>query len=893
MSARSMLGWTSRCVRQLLALFRPAARRNNRNNLDEELQFHLDQSIQSYIAAGASPEAARRQSLLDFGGIEQAREETYRQRPGWLLETLLQDVRYALRGFRRNPVFTITVITTLAIGIGATTAVFSVVDPILFRSLPYAHADRLVSVGLTAPILPGEFMLGGSYYVWRDNQKPFEALTSETGVSECDLTEHNPARLSCASVEASFLPTLGIAPMMGRNFLPEEDRPNGPRAALISYGLWQAHYGSDPTILNRLIVIDGTPRRVVGVLPKSFEMPTLEQADIVVPQALDEAAERKESPDTVMYAFARLKPGISAAQASAALDPVFQYSLSLAPAPFRKEVHLRVRSLRDRQMHDVRLTAWVLLGAVLAVLLIACGNVASLMLARSSARERELAVRSALGASRARLVRQTVTEALLLSLAGALAGWAVAEALLHLFVAIAPAGIPFFEKAVLDLRIALFAGLQAALCGMAFGLLNAFQEPRTLAARNADSGTRTSRVWTRRSLVVAQIAISMVLLPASALLLRSFWNLQQQDLGLRTRSVLTIGVALGEQRYNTPQKRMQFFLQAQSALRRLPGVTSVAVSDSLPPAGAHRESILNVISIAGESRVTEGTGGMVAWRSVTPEYFQVLNIPILRKRDFNVDGQASNQQASSENRIILSKLLADRLFGQKDPIGQRIRPSPNDPYYNIVGVAANVRNSGLTGNDEPEYYRLRRNIAEDWNSSSTLILETSAAPEAIAPWARSQLANIDPTAPVELVTLRERVNRLADRPRFEAVLLGFFACTGLAMAVIGIYGITAYLAQRRTQEVGVRIALGATRSDILRLIAWEGVRLILIGGALGLCGALAAARVLASLLFSIGPRDPLTFLCVGSLLAIVALIATLIPARAATRVDPMVALRCE
>src|SRR5580658_7723722 len=391
-------------------------------DLDDEMAFHVEKSTERNLAAGMTAAEARRQALIEFGGIERAREQAYERRPGWWLGTVAQDVRYALRGFRRNPVFTVAVIATLAVGIGATTAVFSVVDRILFRPLPYAHDDRLVSVGLVAPILPQEFMLGGSYYEWRDNQKAFEAFTSETGVSACDLTERNPARLSCARVEQNFLPTLGVSPILGRNFLPEEDRPKGPKVALITYGLWLAHYGLDPGILNRLINIDGTQVRVIGVLPKDFEMPALEPADIVVPQALDEAEQRKADPGRVMYAFARLKSGITIDQAEAALQPVFNYSLSLAPAQFRKEVHLRVRSIRDRQMHDVNLVAWVLLGAVLAVLLIACANVASLLLARSAARARELAIRSVLGASRRRLIYQALTETLLLAIAGAASG---------------------------------------------------------------------------------------------------------------------------------------------------------------------------------------------------------------------------------------------------------------------------------------------------------------------------------------------------------------------------------------------------------------------------------------------------------------------------------------
>ncbi len=874
-------------IKELLSRLRFALSPRPQKELDEELQFHVEQSIQANLAAGMAPGEARRQALVEFGGVERTREACHQQRPGWWMGTVLQDVRYALRGFRRNPVFTITVIATLALGIGATTAVFSVVDRILFRPLPYAHDDRLVSVGLVAPIIPQEFMLGGSYYDWRDNQKPFEAFTSETGVRTCDLTERTPARLSCASVEQSFLPTLGISPLLGRNFLPEEDRPNGPKVALVSYGLWLSHYGLDPGILNRLIDIDGTQVRIIGVLPKDFEMPALEPADIVVPQALDEAAERKEAPDTVMYAFARLRRGVSIPQAEGLLQPVFNYSLSLAPPQFRKEVHLRVRSVRDRQVADVRLVAWVLLGAVLAVLLIACANVVSLLMARAAARERELAVRSVLGASRGRLVRQTLTETFLLSMAGAAGGCVLAEILLRVFIAIAPAGIPFLAKAQLDLRIIGFTILLSLLCGALFGVLPALERPRAaaLAARSANSG---AHAWMRRCLVVGQIAISMVLLTGAALLLRSFRNLAEQDMGLQTHGVLAVRIPLPGYRYTTNQKRMDFFLAAEAALRRLPGVETVGMSDSLPPGGTHDEQIYSHMAIAGKPRSTGGTGGMVAWRWVTPEYFTTLDIPIVQGQAFT-----AGERTASERYVILSSLLAARLFGAENPVGKRLQPVPNGPWYTVSGVAANVKNAGLTGDDEPEYYRLRRNLAEDWNASALLVLKTSLSPEATAPWVRTQIAQIDPTVPVDIEPLNRSVNKLADRPRFETALLGFFAFCGLLMAVIGLYGVIAFVAAQRTQEIGVRMALGATRLDILRLIAGQGVRLIALGGALGLAAALATAQLLKSLLFNVGPYDPATYLTVALLLALVALAATLIPARAAMKVEPVVALRYE
>lgn len=859
------------------------------DGIDAELESHVAMHTADGVRAGLSPEEARRQALVRLGGAEQTRQAMREGNTLPWIESLMRDVRYALRGFARNPIFAITVITTLALGIGATTAVFSVVDRILFRSLPYAHADQLVSVGLTAPIIPQEFMLGGSYYDWQDHQQPFAALTSDAGVNECDLTEHNPARLSCASVEANFLPTLGISPVLGRNFLPEEDRPNGPKVALISYGLWQSHYHRDPGILNQLIDLDTHPVRVIGVLPSDFEMPALEKADVVVPEALDKAAERKADPGHVLYAFARLKAGITTEQAAEQLRPVFDYSLSLTPPRFRSEVHLRVRSLRDRQMQDVRLVAWVLLGAAIAVLLIACANVASLLLTRAVARERELAVRAALGATRRRLALQALTESILLALMGAAAGCAVAEGLLRIFVGVAPASLPLLAKAQLDPRILLFTAAIALACGLVFGMAAALHRPRVRALSARGSGT-SGRAWLRRCMVVSQIAVSMVLLAGAALLVRSFTNLQTQNMGVGTRGVVTAAISLNRYRYVTPQAQMQFFLRAEAAVRRLPGVLAVGVSDSLPPGGFHHDQIYSNIALAGRPAPSGETGGMVAWRWVTPDYFGALGIPMVRGRNFS-----EGERTAKERFLILSSLLASRLFPDQDPIGQHVQPVPNGPWYTVEGVAANVKNSGLASADEPEFYQLRRNLPEDWNSapSAVLIVKTTLAPKAVEAWVRSGIAQIDPTVPVEMETLSERVNELSDRPRFETALLGFFAFTGLTLAVIGLYGVIAFMAVQRTQEIGVRMALGASRADILRLIAGEGARLIVLGGVLGLGAAIGATQLLKSLLFQVGPHDPVSFVAVAVLLGLVAILATLVPARAAMKSDPMAALRCE
>src|SRR5580704_2177398 len=569
----------------LLRLFRAGS---TQRQFDAEFESHVALDTDEGMRAGLNEQEARRQALIRLGGAEQARQ-SYRERATLpLIETLRQDVRYALRGFRRNPVFALTAIVTLALGIGATTAVFSVVDRILFRPLPYADPSGIVSLGFVHSLERQEFVMGRFYVEWQKDQTPFSVLAAQsTGVHNCDLVEDNPAQLGCISFQANFLPLFGIFPVLGRNFLPEEDRPNGPRVVMISYGLWKGHYNGDPHILGRMINVDGDPVRIVGVLPGDFQFPTLESADIVSPFAFDPAIQQTVNggfgyPERV---FARLKSGVSVARAYAQMQSLFNGDLKLFPPSAKNEVRLSIRTLGDKETQDVRPVAWVLFGFVLAVLLIACANVAGLVLARGAGRQRELAVRSAIGASRGRLIRQALTEALLLSFAGFLAGLAMAQSLVVVFVRLAPTGIPFISKAHLDLRIAVFAALLSCLCGAIFGLAAALQKPG-LASLNAKASMSRNRAFLRRSLVTAQIAVSIILWSGAVLFLRSFTKIEEQNLGMQTDGVLTMKVALPWWRYNTDQKVMDFYLRLESSLRRLPGTFAVGMATSIPPGGS-------------------------------------------------------------------------------------------------------------------------------------------------------------------------------------------------------------------------------------------------------------------------------------------------------------------
>jgi putative ABC transport system permease protein len=866
--------------------------RKRPKELDEELQFHLEQSIAAKMAEGLSPSEARRQALIEFGGIAGTREQWEQQRPGWRVETVVQDFRYALRALRRYPAFSIAVVLTLMLGIGSTSAVFSVVDRILFRPLPYRDADRLVSVGLVAPIEPQEFMLGGSYFEWQDNQKPFVEMTSETGVEPCDLTEVNPVRLDCASVEGNFLPALGITPVIGRNFLPSEDRPDGPKVALISYALWRTRFHLDRSLVGKVIRIDGKATEVIGVLPSDLEMPRLQSVDLLVPEALDVAAERKADPGHPMWAFARLKTGVTPEEAKAQLEPLFEYSLRLAPAPFRKEVHYAVRPLRDRQFHDVQRAAWILLGLVMAVLLIACANVASLLTARRASREREMALRNALGAGRMRLLEQAITESVVLSGIGAAAGVLFAAALLPVFVAMAPDGMPFLNAAKLDARVLAFTLSASLLCAIGFGLLGGATPARAaaLTSRNRLS-MRHARL--RQILVTTQIAASLLLLSGGALLTRSFWNLARQNLGLNDENVLTATISLGETAYPTAARQREFFEQLQQHLRWGPGIDALAISDSLPPGGYHRDSIYAGLRVEGQPRLASGTGGNVAWRWVTPDYFRALEIPMIEGSGF------TEEQRNSSNRfVVLSRSLAERLFPGQSPLGRQVHlesgaPPDQDPPYSVVGVAGDVKNGGLAVGEEPEYYRLRRDSADDWGGTGVVIVKSSLPPAVMERWMQAQIQSLDPALPVDIATLRERVARLADQPRFEMLLVGYFGCAGLVLAIVGLYGVIAFLMVERKPEVGVRLALGASRSAIVRLVLGSAMQMVLPGAMLGLAMALGVSRTLTSLLFQVGPHDLATFLGATTLLVAVALLAALVPAMAAARVDPMVTLRVE
>jgi putative ABC transport system permease protein len=877
-------------VSRFSALFR---RRELDDRVGEELEFHIGMEIEENLRRGMAPSDARAAAHRKLGNRTQVREEVHRMNTIAFLEETARNVRISLRSFRRNPGFALSAVLVLALGLGASTAMFSALDRILFRPLPYGDADRLVNMGMIypggEPPDQGRVLLPSREYPrWKPAPEPFTAVTTTSAVGEtCDITEQQPERLLCASVESNFLETLGVKVALGRDFTPEDDVRGAPPVAIISDDVWRRRFRADPGAIGRTIALNGKRTPIIGVLPAAFAVPG-GQSDILQPQRLYPLG---TFDGALLAAFGRLKPGVTAEQAETAIGPIIEAiakgSGGVRPGCAATTCRPRVVPLRDYLVGDASRVAWLLLAAVAGLLLIACVNVANLILARLAAHNREFAVRSALGAGRAGLARMALTESLLLAAAGAGLGWLFAATLLRVFAQLAPSGIPEIGHASLDLRVFAVAAVLALAAGTAVGIWPALSVLRSRALQYGMRVTAASRPRMRFTLVTVQIALTVAMLASSALLLRSLWNLAAVPLGYQSERVITMNVTPNVVSYPA-RARNAFFEQLLQHIREIPGTAAATMTSAAPPSGVALAGLM--FPVDHQPRVERAITSPLRLREVTPGYFQTLGIPILRGRSF------AEADRAAQPTVILSESAAQVLFPGQDPIGHTVRlPSANE-WAEVIGVAREVRNTGPAQASEPELYTLWQpnGIASFARASTAFFaIRTQAGTADAVSYLKAAVADLDPQLPVTIQPLNEEVARLTERPRFLAWLLAAFAVLALLLAAAGLYGVASYLVTQRTRDIGVRMALGAAPADISREVVGEAGRWIAAGAALGCALAWAAARAIKAQLFGVGSGDPLSWTVSLAVLCAALLLAVLRPAARAARVDPAESLRSD
>jgi len=794
---------------------------------------------------------------------------------------LLSDLRYVFRTLRKSPVFAAAAILTMALAIGATTAIFSVVDTVLIRPLPYRAPDRLMQVAekndrLNIPTFSSSVL---NYLSWKEYNHSFEDLGAAGFASYALSGRGDPEQFLGGPITPSFLPVLGIAPVLGRGFREGEDRPGNDAVVMISEGLWKRRFGGDPAIIGSHIAVDGIDRSVVGIAPPALQL--LSPGDIWVPLTLNLGQQLRLN--HVITTFGRLHPGVTQQQAQAEMDVVAR--LVGSEYPEVKDWGIRLISLRDSIVPDsLRNALVVLFAAVGLVLLIGCANVANLLLSRATARQKEIAVRTALGASRGRLVGLLLIESLVLSISGGLTGVLGALASLRIMNRMLPAGVLPIEVEP-NSTVLLFAVCVTVVTGLLFGLAPSWSAARTdlasvlkQAGRGAVGG---HRLIVRHSLVAVELALATVLLIGAGLLAQSLLRLQRVQLGFRPDGVLSFQLAPPLSRYPAA-RRWLFYRDLIQKLNALPGVEGTGISSGIPfGAGAYTRSPLRP---DGRSMLPAGGSLPIDWRAVSPGYFRVMGIPILAGREFT-----EHDDANAPTVVILSRETAHKFWGTEDPVGKTItRPADPNTHFTVVGVAGDVRHTSLNDAFPAVYYSA---AYRQWPTMD-FVVRTGGKPEALLPGVRQIIHDTDPELPLASVrTMEGWVSNSAAQPRLNAVLVAIFAGIALTIAAVGVYGVLAYAVNQRTREIGLRLALGAQRSGVLRWIVGQGMMVACAGILVGLAGAFALSRALGTLLFGIEPHDPWTFGVSAGALLLIALAACLVPARRASNVDPMVALR--
>jgi putative ABC transport system permease protein len=864
-------------------------RQHRERELAEELESHLQMHIDDNLRSGMTPEEARRQALIKLGGLEQTKE-IYRDRRGLpSLETLFQDLRYGLRMLRKSPGFTAVAVVTLALGIGGNVAVFSLLDAVLLRPLPYSQPDRLY---MFFPIegKSHRSMVSSSYPDFQDWHQQSHAFEAMAAFSEdtLNLTGTNePERLDGLYSTPGLFALLGIPPILGREFSASDD----PHVVVLTYELWRRRFGGDAGIIGKPIHLEGKAYTVRGILPPHFYFPPNRWEG--TPEVFVPLIPNPERGSHWVQVIGRLAPGVTALEASTEMNGIAA-RLAKAYPQTNRDQGVTIGQLSRYAVSDVRQTVWVLFGAVAFVLLIACTNVANLLLSQGATREREMAIRLAVGATRRRIVRQLLTESLLLAGMGGALGGALGYWTLPLLTSALPQHTSFYTRvhdAGFELNSTVFvftALLSVFSCGL-FGVLPAWKS--TKPARSSAASVPTGRI--RGALIGLELALSFVLLAGAGLMMKSLVLLLETDVGFRTERLLTMSVNLAGEKYVSPENQTAFFGQVLQRLESLPSVISVGATAALPLTRNWRR---DGFEIPGP----HPRQGSALYQFVSPDYFHTMGIPLLNGRELLIADTARTPLVGVINRSMAQKywpdenpigstLTASYCFVVSTSKGESVKCEPKE--LEIVGIVANVRHAGLDAPPDPELFM----PYQQWPSSEmALVLRTAAQPSALIPAVKKEIWRVDPDQPItDIKTMDELVSTEAASRRFVLELIGVFAAIALVLAVVGIYGVASYGTRQRTHEIGIRMALGARGQQIIWMVAGQNAQWLLVGITAGVAGALGLTRLLAAYLYAVRPTDPVTFGAVSLLLLTVALIAVYIPARRATKVDPMVALRYE